>query len=107
MLLPFAGVPSPLARRDTASECCRNPRSGRFDALNQGLRAGPPAKLRNDKITQVENKDLQIGSGGRFELYSKHLIQIQAIAASIDVPVDLRTNGSLKKVERDGPHYEH
>jgi hypothetical protein len=49
-----------------------------------------------------------IGSGGgRFELYSKHLIQIQAVAASIDVPVDLRTNGFLKKVERDGPHYEH
>jgi hypothetical protein len=46
-------------------------------------------------------------AGGRFELYSKHLIQIQAVAASIDVPVDLRSNGFLKKVERDGPHYEH
>jgi hypothetical protein len=46
-------------------------------------------------------------AGGRFALYSEHLIQIQAVAASIDVPVDLRTNGFLKKVERDGPHYEH
>jgi hypothetical protein len=34
-------------------------------------------------------------------------LQIQAVAASLDVPVDLRTNGFLKKVERDGPHYEH
>jgi len=49
----------------------------------------------------------KVVAGGRFELYSKHLIQIQAVAASIDVPVDLRTNGFLKKVERDGPHCEH
>jgi hypothetical protein len=34
-------------------------------------------------------------------------LEIQAVAASIDVPVDLRTNGFLKKVERDGPPYEH
>ena len=41
------------------------------------------------------------------ELYSNYALEIQAVAASIDVPVDLRTNAFLKKVERDGPHYEH
>jgi hypothetical protein len=46
-------------------------------------------------------------AGGRYELYSNYALEIQAVAASIDVPVDLRTNGFLKKVERDGPHYEH